>query len=139
MVFLDINRIELACSDEDIIEFGLEVASGKYGTEYVKECINTNDINDMILNFDNMLDREKDLRENYTISKYVGYFFCETGEKYKLILVSEIDPALLKNTKIIVTKTLEEALEIAYNKENKNLTINLMPHGASTLPKLVKN
>ena len=97
------------------------------------------DINDMILNFDNMLDREKDLRENYTISKYVGYFFCETGEKYKLILVSEIDPALLKNTKIIVTKTLEEALEIAYNNENKNLTINLMPHGASTLPKLVKN
>lgn len=95
------------------------------------------DINDMILNFDNMLDREKDLRENYTISKYVGYFFCETGEKYKLILVSEIDPILLKNTKIIVTQTLEEALKIAYNDENKNLTINLMPHGASTLPKLV--
>lgn len=95
------------------------------------------DINDMILNFDNMLDREKDLRENYTISKYVGYFFCETGEKYKLILVSEIDSALLKNTKIILVKTLEEALEIAHNDENKNLTINLMPHGASTLPKLV--
>lgn len=97
------------------------------------------DINDMILNFNNMLDREKDLRENYTISKYVGYFFCETGEKYKLILVSEIDPVLLKNTKIIVVKTLEEALKIAYNNENKNLTINLMPHGATTLPKVVKN
>lgn len=95
------------------------------------------DINDMILNFDNMLDREKDLRERYTISKYVGYFFCETGEKYKLILVSEIDADLLKNTKIIVTKTLKDALKIAYNGENKNLSINLMPHGASTLPKLV--
>lgn len=94
------------------------------------------DINDMILNFDNMLDREKELRENYTISKYVGYFFCETGEKYKLILVSEIDPSLLKNTKIILTKTLEDALKIAYNNGNKDLTINLMPHGASTLPKL---
>jgi nickel-dependent lactate racemase len=95
------------------------------------------DIKDMILNFDNMLDREKDLRENYTISKYVGYFFFETGEKYKLILVSEINPVLLKNTKIILAKTLEEALKIVYNDENKNLTINLMPHGASTLPKLV--
>lgn len=95
------------------------------------------DINDMILNFDNMLDREKDLRENYTISKYVGYFFCETGEKYKLILVSEIDPVLLKNTKIILTKTLEEALKIAYGEDDKNLTINLMPHGATTLPKLI--
>ncbi|WP_297430364.1 nickel-dependent lactate racemase [Clostridium sp.] len=94
------------------------------------------DINDMILNFNNMLDREKELRENYTISKYVGYFFCETGEKYKLILVSKIDPSLLKKTKIILTETLEEALEIAYKDQNKNLTINLMPHGASTLPKL---
>lgn len=94
------------------------------------------DINDMILNFDNMLDREKDLRANYTISKYVGYFFCETGEKYKLILVSEIDPTLLKNTKIILAKTLEEALKIAHKNKGNNLTINLMPHGASTLPKL---
>jgi Uncharacterized conserved protein len=96
------------------------------------------DINDMILNFDNMLDREKDLRANYTISKYVGYFFCETGEKYKLILVSEIDPALLKNTKIVLAKTLEEALKIAHKDKENNLTINLMPHGASTLPKLVR-
>lgn len=95
------------------------------------------DIKDMILNFDNMLDREKDLREHYTISKFVGYFFCETGEKYKLILVSEIDPVLLKNTKVIVNKTLEEALETAYKDKDENLTISIMPHGATTLPKLV--
>jgi nickel-dependent lactate racemase len=92
------------------------------------------DINDMIQNYDNMLDREKDLREKYTISKYVGYFFCETAEKYKLILVSDIDSDLLKNTKIILTRTLEEAVEIAY-AENKNLTVNLMYNGANTLPK----
>lgn len=90
------------------------------------------------MNFDNMLDREKDLREHYTISKFVGYFFCETGEKCNLILVSEIEPHLLKNTKVIVTKTLEDALNIAYKDKNENLTINLMPHGGSTLPKLVK-
>jgi hypothetical protein len=36
-----------------------------------------------------------------------------------------------------LTKTLEDALKIAYEGENKNLTVNLMPHGASTLPKLV--
>lgn len=94
------------------------------------------DIKDIILNFDNIIDREKNLRENYTISKYVGYFFCESGEKYKLILVSEIDPELLKKTKIVLSKTLGEALEIAYNNGNKNLTINLMPHGATTLPRL---
>ncbi|MDT8719538.1 nickel-dependent lactate racemase [Clostridium sp. 19966] len=98
----------------------------------------SDDVKHMILDFDNMLDREKDLRENYTISKYVGYFFCECAEKYKLILVSEIEPALLSKTKIILTKTLEEALKIAYDGENKNATINLMPHGATTLPRLAE-
>lgn len=96
------------------------------------------DIKDMIMNFDNMLDREKDLRAHYTISKFVGFFFCDTGEKYKLILVSEINPDLLKNTKVTVTKTLEQALEIAYKDGNKDLTISLMPHGGTTLPKLAR-
>ncbi|NMF06224.1 hypothetical protein ACUH7Y_19560 [Clostridium beijerinckii] len=45
MVFLDINRIELFCSDEDITDLGIEVASVKYDTEYVKECIITLVIN----------------------------------------------------------------------------------------------
>lgn len=39
MVFLDINGIELVCRDEDIIDLGLGVASGKYDAEYVKEWI----------------------------------------------------------------------------------------------------
>ena len=95
------------------------------------------DTQDIILNFDNGFDREKNLREKYTIAKYAGYYPCQIAEKYKLILVSEIEPQLLKNTKIILVKTLEEALEIAYKDGNKNLTINLMPHGGSTLPKLL--
>ncbi|WP_297421779.1 type II toxin-antitoxin system death-on-curing family toxin [Clostridium sp.] len=41
MVFLDINGIELVCSDEDIIDIGLGVASGKYDSEYIKEWIIT--------------------------------------------------------------------------------------------------
>lgn len=41
MVFLDVNGIELLCSDEDVIDLGLGVASGKYDTEYMKEWIIT--------------------------------------------------------------------------------------------------
>jgi death-on-curing protein len=41
MVFLDINGIELVCGDEDIIDLGLGVASGKYDSEYIKEWIIT--------------------------------------------------------------------------------------------------
>lgn len=41
LVFLDINGIELSCSDEDIIDLGLGVASGKYNAEYITEWIIT--------------------------------------------------------------------------------------------------
>ncbi|MBC2456576.1 type II toxin-antitoxin system death-on-curing family toxin [Clostridium beijerinckii] len=41
MVFLDINGIEISCSDEDIIDIGLGVASGKYNAEYITEWIIT--------------------------------------------------------------------------------------------------
>lgn len=93
------------------------------------------DVCDIILNFNNVLDRERDLRKNYTISKYVGYYFCETAEKCRLILVSEIDPDLVKCANITVVKTLDEALKLAYSDGKADKTINLMPKAANTLPK----
>jgi death-on-curing protein len=41
MVFLDISGIGISCSDEDIIDLGLGVASGKYNAEYMTEWIIT--------------------------------------------------------------------------------------------------
>lgn len=32
LVFLDVNQVEVNCSNQDIIELGLGVASGKYNT-----------------------------------------------------------------------------------------------------------
>jgi death-on-curing protein len=39
LVFLDVNQIMIDCSDEDLIDLGLGVASGKYKTEYIKTWI----------------------------------------------------------------------------------------------------
>lgn len=94
------------------------------------------EVQDMILNYDTVLERETALRENYSISKYVGYYFCETAEKFQLILVSEIDPKLLNKANITVVKTLAAALKLVDQQQNKNLTIHLMPQAANTLPKL---
>lgn len=91
----------------------------------------------MILNFDNMFDREKDFRENYIILKYVGYFFCEIVEKYKLILVLEIDLVLFKNIKIILIKILEDVFKIVYDGENKNFIVNFMFYGVIIFLKLI--
>lgn len=94
------------------------------------------EVKQMILNYDTMLDREKVLRADYSISKYVGYYFCETAEKYNLILVSDIDPENLKKTSIKVVKTLDEALNIALKNAGGDVTINVMPHAGNTLPRV---
>lgn len=39
MVFLDLNGIELKCTDEEVIDLGLGVASGKYDAEYIIQWI----------------------------------------------------------------------------------------------------
>lgn len=94
------------------------------------------EVQDMILNYNTVLEREKALRADYSISKYVGYYFCETAAKFDLILVSDIDPNLLSKANITVVKTLEEALSETYKKKGTNLKTHLMPHAANTLPKL---
>lgn len=94
------------------------------------------DIKDIILNYNSLLDREKAVRENYTISKFVGFYLCETAYKFNLILVSKIDPNLVKTANITVVKTIEEAVELTYKTNSKDAKITLMPNAANTLPKL---
>lgn len=92
------------------------------------------EVQDMILNYDTVLEREKELRKNYSISKFVGYFVCQTAEKFNLILVSKLDPKLVEKANIKVVDSIEKAFELV--KDKRNLTITLMPDGAKTFPKL---
>lgn len=39
MVFLDINGIQLECSDEEIVDTGLGIAAGKYEDDYIVDWI----------------------------------------------------------------------------------------------------
>ncbi|KYZ78127.1 hypothetical protein AXX12_00860 [Anaerosporomusa subterranea] len=96
------------------------------------------EVQDMLLNYDSVLAREDALRSNYSISKYVAYFFCESAAKFDLILVSTLDTDLLKKANIKVVKTLDEALALVYAKRGKGLKTHIMPQGANTLPKLGK-
>ncbi|URZ18626.1 nickel-dependent lactate racemase [Clostridium felsineum] len=91
----------------------------------------------MFLNFDTSEERERDLREKYSISKYAGYYFCEGADKFNVILVSSLDHKLVKRTNIKLVKTIEEALELVYKTNSKDATITLMPEAANTLPKLI--
>jgi nickel-dependent lactate racemase len=96
------------------------------------------EVQDMLLNYDSVVAREDALRRDYSISKYVAYYFCESAAKFDLILVSTLEPELLKKANIKVVRSLDEALELVYAKHGKDLSIHIMPHGANTLPKLGK-
>lgn len=93
-------------------------------------------LQDIILNYNNLLDREKALREDFTIAKFVAYYFCEIAYKYNVILVSDIDPKLAQKANMRAVKTLEEALKIVQEEIGENVLTYLMPHAANTLPKL---
>lgn len=96
------------------------------------------DVKDMILNYDNMLEREKELRREYSISKDVAYIFCDVASKSDVIFVSDLDPNLVKKANITVVKTVEEALELTYKKKGSNLKTYIMPHAANTFPKIAE-
>lgn len=94
------------------------------------------EVRDLLINYDSVVEREKVLRADYSISKYVSYFACETAQKFNLILVSDLDPKFVKNTGIKLVRTIEDALELVYKEKGRDLRTYLMPHGANTFPKL---
>lgn len=95
------------------------------------------EVRSMLIGYNNLLQREVELRKDYSISKHVSYLYCETAEKFNLILVSNLDPKFLNNTGIKLVKTMDEALDLVYKEKGRSLKTYIMPHGANTLPKLV--
>lgn len=99
------------------------------------EGFGNSDVQEIMQNYSTMFEREKALRENFSIAKYIGYFISETANDYRFILVGDMDEKLIENAKIKVVSTVKEALEIAYNENGTHLKTYLMPYGANTLPK----
>lgn len=88
-----------------------------------------------IAGFNTMLEREKDLRENFSIGAFIGYLFAESAEKYHMIVVTGMDQSDFGTANIHAVRTLDEALDLSRRLNGKDLRATLMPHGANTLPK----
>lgn len=100
------------------------------------EGFGNEDTRRQIAGYATMLEREKDLRENFSIGAFIGYLFAEAGEKYHMIAVTDIPQAEFGTARIRVVSTLDEALELARQYHGGKLPrATLMPHGANTLPK----
>lgn len=116
-----------AIKDDGVMIILSECSDG-FGNEVIREIIQ---------DYNSLLDREKALRANYSIGKYIGYYVAEIAYKYRFILVSQMEPELVSMANVHAVKTIDEALELAYKMKGSNLKTYLMPHGANTLPKLV--
>ncbi len=106
----------------------------------ISECIENigNDATEhLIKDFSNMLDREKALRENFSIGAAIGFFECDYAETFHFILVTQMPEEELATTNIKVVQSIDKALKLAYEiKGTKNLKTYMMPYGANTFPKL---
>ena len=102
-----------------------------------EEGFGNEDTRRIIADYPTMLEREKALRENFSIGAFIGYLFAESAEKYHMIAVTGIPQVEFGTAKIHVVATLDEALAMAKDLNGgKDLRTTLLPPGANTLPKL---
>ncbi|MCI8422206.1 MAG: nickel-dependent lactate racemase [Lawsonibacter sp.] len=89
-----------------------------------------------IVEFTNMEDRERALRNHFTIGGFMGYLFANAAEQFRFILVSQIPKELFQNTKILPASSIEEALALSQGSAPEQ-TIALMPQSSKTMPKFI--
>lgn len=100
-----------------------------------KEGFGDDEVKYIIEGFKDNLEREKELRRNYTIAKFTGFLVTEVAERYKILLVSSMKSKALTEAGIKILDTVEEALQAAI-EDNKEAKVYVMPHGANTFPLL---
>jgi nickel-dependent lactate racemase len=103
------------------------------------EGIGPPDANTIFLECTTNAEREREVRNLFTVPKYVSYYMCTAAEKWDIIIVGGGDPALLAKTAFRTARTVNEALEMAFKRGGRNQKIYLMPQGSSALPKLRKH
>lgn len=106
-----------------------------------REGFGSPDTERQITGFDNMLDREKALRDSYSIGAHTGYLYADTAEKYTFIFVTDFEARNFSKTKMHIVRTLDEALALAARLNGGSLRgdVCLMPNGSVTLPRLIMN
>jgi len=102
------------------------------------EGIGPPDANTIFLDCATNAEREREVRNLFTVPKYVSYYMCTAAEKWNIIIVGNGDPALLAKTAFRTAKTVDEALAMAFKRGGRSQKIYLMPQGSSALPKLRK-
>ena len=89
--------------------------------------------------YDDLKEMENDVRYGFSIPFWVALYTCLLAEKYTIILVTKPENfEKAKKTRAIPVATIGEAMELAKEilaKQGKNdYTVNIVPHGFTTIP-----
>lgn len=105
-----------------------------------REGFGSSDTEKQITGYDNMLDRERALRADYSIGAHTGYLFADTAEKFTFLYVTGMDAGYFSKTRMRIVHTLDDALDLAAKLRPGifNEDVCLIPNGSVTLPKLMK-
>ena len=126
------QTIKTLCNAREVVEDGGTIIL----VSKSEEGYGSADMERQVAGYPTMLEREKALREDFSIGAFIGYIFAECAETYHMIAVTDMDRAAFGTANIHVVKTLDEALALSRQLNGgKDLRATLMPHGANTLPK----
>lgn len=82
---------------------------------------------------------DQELRKNFTIAGYIFYAAVEVAKNAKVILLSNIEPELVRPMGISATSSLDRALELINANKLRNRRTVFMPFGGSTIPYFAAN
>jgi nickel-dependent lactate racemase len=134
--------------DIDVCQTGKAIYHTRHATKpggtmiILSDCsegIGPPDANTIFLGCETNAQREREVRNLFTVPKYVSYFMCTAAETWNIIIVGSVDPSLLAKTAFRTAKTVEEALKAVFEKGGRKQKIYLMPQGSSALPRLGKD
>ena len=132
--------------DIDVCQTGKAIYHTRHATKpggtmiILSDCsegIGPPDANTIFLGSGTNAEREREVRNLFTVPKFVSYFMCTAAETWDIIIVGSGDPSLLARTAFRTARTVEDALEMAFERGGRQQKIYLMPQGSSALPKLV--
>jgi len=101
-----------------------------------REGIGDDNFYRIFTDFEDNVEREKFLRENYEIGRHMGFHTALMAADHSIIVISELPEEIIKNMNMIPAENMDKALNIAYHKLGNNPQACIMPHGSITFPNL---
>ena len=79
---------------------------------------------------------DEELRANFTIGGYIFYAACESIAKSNVMMLSSIDPEVVRDMKITASDKIEELLS---KVDFKDKDVYIIPYGGNVVPLLEEN